>query len=355
MEMGFQVGGNVSFGFHVGGGSAPQPPEPSDHKCALTGAALPKFEAQGLLRIPPVVGLAERRIITVSGGGRSVNVDTIAEARTLLESGDGYDTVDIAEDSGITSIASNAFYSETPLPLKSISMPGVRAINDSAFRNCTRLEEVVLSPYLSTLGGSIFSGCTRLETIDLSMCKLITSVSAGMFYGCTSLKNVSLPENGQLGAIGGGSFRDCTSLETIGIPDTVWTINDSAFRGCSNLEEVDLSTGLEQMGENVFSDCVRLGHHTEQEGYIFRLPEGCRIVGGWSFTNCTRLNKFYIPSTMQSFGFEDSLSGGFYTMFGGCTSLTSIRVYKNRGELNGYSDCWDAPNEECRVIWNDSE
>ena len=28
MEMRFQVGGNVSFGFHVGGGSAPQPPEP---------------------------------------------------------------------------------------------------------------------------------------------------------------------------------------------------------------------------------------------------------------------------------------------------------------------------------------
>ena len=123
---------------------AETPIPPGGDSTVLWGPAVPKCKCYHVLDILPVTGVAERRVITVSGGGRSVNVDTIAEARTLLESGDGYDTVDIAEDSGITTIASNAFYSETSLPLKSISMPGVRTISDSAFKNCTHLEEVVL-------------------------------------------------------------------------------------------------------------------------------------------------------------------------------------------------------------------
>lgn len=353
MEMGFQVGGSVSFGFHVGGGSAPQPPEPSDHKCALTGAALPAFDGHGMMNIPPVVGIATRRIITVSGNGLSANVDTIADARALLESGAGYDTVDIAEDSGITTISSNAFYSENGLPLKSIFMPGVRTIDKNAFKNCTNLEQVIFSPYLTAINGNAFQNCTSLKSVDLSSCDSLTAIASYVFKDCTSLKTVTLPANGNLTSLQQQCFNNCTALEGIVIPDTVTTIGNSVFNGCANLGEVHLSTSLTTLGEYAFKNCENLGNVSAIEGITFGVPEGCTGVGFCAFQNCLKIAKFYIPSSIytNSFGALVGTGGTTYDAFSGCIGLLEIHVNKNRGHLSGSP--WGAPNRDCVVVWND--
>ena len=84
----------------------------------------------------------------------------------------------------------------------------VKKIETGAFRNDTKLEEIVLPNELESIG-------------------------ADAFYGCTSLKRINLPNT--LTHIGHSAFEGCSALEYIYIPSSVKTIDQDAFKGCSKL------------------------------------------------------------------------------------------------------------------------
>lgn len=87
-------------------------------------------------------------------------------------------------------------------------------IEEGAFKNCNRIEEVIMPDSVTMVGRSAFSGCKQLKKIKIS-------------------------EN--LHIINSYCFELCLGLTSIYIPDSVERIEQNAFTECSNLESMDVS------------------------------------------------------------------------------------------------------------------
>ncbi len=93
----------------------------------------------------------------------------------------------------------------------------VVGIGESAFRDNTKLEKIVLPPHLLFIDNSAFLNCTKL-------------------------KSITLPDG--LIEIGYVAFAGCSSLQTITIPATVNSISDYAFANCKKLRKVEFLNSM---------------------------------------------------------------------------------------------------------------
>jgi hypothetical protein len=66
----------------------------------------------------------------------------------------------------------------------------------------------------------------------------VTSIEESAFRECSRLETVTLPKG--LMTIADNAFRECVSLRSVTIPSTVTNIGYFAFRDCLRLEEVNL-------------------------------------------------------------------------------------------------------------------
>ena len=181
----------------------------------------------------------------------------------------------------------------------------VEKIGNYAFEGCKNLTDVELSNSLSDAGYKAFLECTRLEEITLPAS--LTGDASEMFSGCKSLKKVNFAEGAT--TIPNGLFKNM-SITTFECPDSITRIGDEAFQNCSNLESVVLSGNLEKIGESAFENCTKI---TEVE-----LPETLKVMEndyyGGSFSGCKNLKKVNIPKTLEQ----------GYWAFKNCSSLTQI-------------------------------
>ena len=181
----------------------------------------------------------------------------------------------------------------------------VEKIGNYAFEGCKNLTDVELSNSLSDAGYKAFLECTRLEEITLPAS--LTGDASEMFSGCKSLKKVNFAEGAT--TIPNGLFKNM-SITTFECPDSITRIGNEAFQNCSNLESVVLSKNLEKIGESAFENCTKI---TEVE-----LPETLKIMEndyyGGSFSGCKNLKKVNIPKTLEQ----------GYLAFKNCSSLTQI-------------------------------
>ena len=155
---------------------------------------------------------------------------------------------------GITNIGMYAFFN--CCGLKSLLLPeGLTGLGYNAFDECSGLEVVLLPASLISLEeGGAFRECSNLKQISLSPDLL--EIGSSTFSGCKSLSGITLPES--LGSLGSYSFFGCTSLKEIDIPDEIRTIDYATFYGCISLESVSLPIGLMQIKQDAFVGCENL-------------------------------------------------------------------------------------------------
>ena len=87
----------------------------------------------------------------------------------------------------------------------------VQRIENSAFKNNTKIEKVVFPETVETMGNEVFRGCTSLTSVELN--SAITNIAEYTFYGCTSLAEYTVPEG--VTTIGNYAFYGCTALTKI--------------------------------------------------------------------------------------------------------------------------------------------
>lgn len=139
--------------------------------------------------------------------------------------------------------------------LKSVTFPdSLIELGEKAMYGCSSLTEVIFKGSgLNVLQTATFSGCTALETITL---KGVKTIEQQAFYGCSALKQVNL--GAALKRIDGEAFCGCNKLAAVELPDTVQHIERNAFANCSALNAVYLpgnnGTNSIYCGENAFGD-----------------------------------------------------------------------------------------------------
>lgn len=218
-------------------------------------------------------------------------------------------------------------------------------ILDSAFKNCSLLESVVIPNSIEVLEQYAFANCRDLKTVSANNPEL--SISQYCFSNCSSLTSFHIPDSTTI--ISRGTFENCVSLTSIIIPNSVkiiggggemWDKYESgAFQGCSNLVSVFFGNGIEEIYSSAFYGCASLvsaaiPNSVKKIGAALHedLPygafQGCynlssvvlgdsiNFIGDKTFMNCRNLTSIQIPSSVTTIG-----RGAFAS-----TGLTSITI-----------------------------
>ena len=209
----------------------------------------------------------------------------------------------------ITSIGEFAFYNCSAL--KEFNMPdSLTDIGYTAFGNSV-LETVTIGSGVQTIGASAFLGSDMNEVIFPDSGNLQT-IGQSAFANCTNLDNVVLPDG--LTAIPQYAFRYDTSLRNITIPDSVSSIGAYAFDSTGLYNDV-----VENKGVYVYADDWLVNILWDNTGYeaefeynsetgeteIISVTGGVITVGDSTATPTT--GETYYPLSDTTVGLADGL------------------------------------------------
>jgi hypothetical protein len=106
--------------------------------------------------------------------------------------------------------------------------PGIRYINDDAFENCNRLQQVELP-------------------------KTVIHIGAWAFYRCQALENIVVPAS--VTTIGDYAFSNCKSLKSILLVGKVKSIGEYAFLSCDALKSIVIPRGTKAIYQTIIPEC----------------------------------------------------------------------------------------------------
>lgn len=234
---------------------------------------------------------------------------------------------------GFTEIGANAFEGQSVI--KKLVLPTtMQKIGDYAFRQCRRLEEVVIQgTALTSIGQYAFANCYSLNKININAATN-TNLTIGnyVFAGCISLTSISLPDS--VKTIGTYTFLSCSGLTTAYVP----TVAGNMFEECRALTTVTLGTrfsGTISAG-SVFKNCKALKtvKYKDSSGTVHgdenvvTIPATVNTLSGASFfIGCTSITKVVFEDRTSTTD-KLTLSGG--SMFSGCTLLTTVEFPKSK-------------------------
>ena len=220
---------------------------------------------------------------------------------------------------------------------------GTVTISPFAFKDCTKLTNIIVPETTISIGESAFNGCVSLESITLPFVGDGTSENAnfgyifGDYFGASNnyvpstLESVVILNDCDIEEY---AFYDCKSLVSITLPTNVSYIADSAFKGCTNLTDIAIPEGLKSIGAWSFSDCSSLTNIT--------IPKSIDKIDEYAFYRCTALEKVHIfdLSKWCSIDFQDDYSNPLSCgakMYLNDILVTDLIIPNNITEINSYA------------------
>ena len=147
-------------------------------------------------------------------------------------------------------------------------------INDLAFYDCYKLENLMLPGNLETIGFKAVAECYQLKEINIPAS--VVEINDAAFENCRSIKSITFGGQAEaksfasrmkravasgdvaLERIGNWAFYNCHELENLVIPEGVTEVGDAAFYGCTYLDSLTLPSTTQRIGDNCFALCSRM-------------------------------------------------------------------------------------------------
>ena len=176
----------------------------------------------------------------------------------------------------------------------------INKIDSEVFKDCDKLQTVVISDTVTEIGDSAFENCRSLEKIYIP--DSVTKIGNRAFTNCKSLNNITIPNS--VTEIGNSAFGGCSSLVTAVISDKITKISEGLFGKCRSLVNIAIPNGVTEIGDKSFAGCESLPN--------ILIPKSVTKIGSRGFANCKSLDSMIIPVTVADIGSET---------FGGCLKL----------------------------------
>ncbi|EJK51408.1 hypothetical protein THAOC_29420 [Thalassiosira oceanica] len=147
----------------------------------------------------------------------------------------------VAIPSSVTQVGKRAFRYCIKLAEVQFDEGVLEVIGDMHLKDAKRnLANVLLAVGLQIIENSAFSQCSSLQQVAIP--SSVTELGTGAFKGCINLAEVQFVE-GALQVIGVDAFNGCKAMHQVAIPSNVTKVGKRAFWDCTNLAKVILLGG----------------------------------------------------------------------------------------------------------------
>ena len=191
----------------------------------------------------------------------------------------------------------------------------VIAINDFAFRECSKITSMIIPYGVTRIGKQAFFGCRAMTAISLPA--TITEIDESAF-STTGLLSVEIP-NG-VSSVRCALFNCCKSLSSVGLPSSVLSIDDMAFASCEALKAIELPDHLRSIGTSAFEGCKSLR--------VIDMPDSVVSIGGGVCINCSNLSSVSLSQNLVEIPSR---------AFNGCESLSAIDIPQKVTHIGEYA------------------
>lgn len=194
---------------------------------------------------------------------------------------------------------------------KLVSIPrGVRVVGRNAFKNQTKITQVIIPEGVEEIQESAFERCIMIPYLTLP--KGLKRIGNMAFCRCYNMAYVAL--NDELEEIGEEAFGFCGKLKAIRLSDHLRKIGSTAFNNCSQLMEFSVSDNNEcyavQNGilyNQDFTEAIRCPENYSYD--VVEIPKTVRIISPWCFSRCMKLIDIVLPRNIEivkAYAFQDS-------------------------------------------------
>ena len=181
----------------------------------------------------------------------------------------------------------------------------ITKIEDELFKNCEKLQSVIIPDTVTEIGKSAFENCRSLEKIDIP--DSVIKIGDRAFVNCRTLNNITIPDS--VTEIGIKAFGACTSLISIKLSNNITKIEEGLFANCKSLANIIIPNKVTEIENLAFVGCESLS------GIL--LPKTLTKIGGKAFASCKSLDSIIIPNSVKNIGIE---------AFAGCTKIQQFTV-----------------------------
>lgn len=188
--------------------------------------------------------------------------DTTATASDVLSGKDFYlangtkTTGTIQTYSGNSTITSNGTistngkYMNTDLTVSVVPVSKLPSLID---RSITSIDAGDFGN-ITEIGSNCFRECSRLNTVVMP--NTITTIRSNAFYSCAGITSLTFSQS--LTTIESGAFNQNSGLTSITFPNSLTTLGNNCFYYCNGLTTVTIGTGITSIGSYAFGDCRNL-------------------------------------------------------------------------------------------------
>ena len=240
------------------------------------------------------LNIEENVLIKCKDGSPSIKIpeDVVEVGASAFKNCEKLETIIISDS--VKSLGNESF--RGCKSLRSLNLPtNVKHVGESSFRDCINLTELVVTNPEIEIGERAFENCANLSSVTLP--DGMAEIYGGVFNSCKALREIKLPE--KLTILGESSLADCIRIKKIEVPDNVTKIDDMVFNGCIGLSEVKLPKHLTKIGKNTFKDCTSLTSIV--------LPASVTSIGMSPFRGCSSLTSIDVEQKSKYFKSVDSV------------------------------------------------